>query len=213
LVNTTWQFDVVTWFSVLSRAAAIESRINVSGEASSMIYLKAVLLFSVLILGACKSMSNLPPIRTAESVDLSRFVGDWYVIGNIPTFIETEAYNAVESYEAPVDGKIATTFTFNKGSLTGPEKVYQPTGFVTEGTGNAVWGMQFIWPIKAEYRIVYISEEYDLTIVGRTKRDYVWIMARQSDISDSDYAMLMQIVEEEGYDLDKVRRVPHSASR
>ena len=178
-----------------------------------MIYLKAVLLFSVLILGACKSMSNLPPIRTAESVDLSRFVGDWYVIGNIPTFIETEAYNAVESYEAPVNGKIATTFTFNKGSLTGPEKVYQPTGFVTEGTGNAVWGMQFIWPIKAEYRIVYISEEYDLTIVGRTKRDYVWIMARQSDISDSDYAMLMQIVEEEGYDLDKVRRVPHSASR
>jgi apolipoprotein D and lipocalin family protein len=143
-------------------------------------------------------------------VDLSKYAGDWFVIGNIPTFIETDAYNAVESYAEPVDGKIATTFTFNKGGLAGPKKAYTPTGFVTDGTGNAVWGMQFIWPIKAEYRIVYISEDYDLTIIGRTKRDYVWIMARRPDISDADYSRLLQIIEEEGYDLSKVRRVPHS---
>jgi apolipoprotein D and lipocalin family protein len=177
-----------------------------------MIYLKAILVFSAILLGACRSASNLPAIRTAEYVDLTKYAGDWFVIGNIPTFIETEAYNAVENYAAPVDGKIATTFTFNKGGLSGPKKTYKPTGFVTDGTGNAVWGMQFIWPFKAEYRIVYISENYDLTIIGRTKRDYVWIMARQPDISEADYNKLLQIIEEEGYDLSKVRRVPHSAT-
>ena len=178
-----------------------------------MIYLKALLVFSFILLGACRSISNLPPIRTAQYVDLSRFAGAWYVIGNIPTFIETDVYNAVESYASPVDGKVATTFTFNKGSLSGPQKTYNPTGFIVEGTGNAVWGMQFVWPIKAEYRVVYISESYDMTIIGRTKRDYVWLMARQSDISDADYNELLQIIEEEGYDLDKVRRVPHSPGR
>jgi apolipoprotein D and lipocalin family protein len=33
------------------------------------------------------------------SVDLERFMGDWYVIANIPTFIEKGAHNAVEGYQ------------------------------------------------------------------------------------------------------------------
>ncbi len=175
-----------------------------------MLYLKALIVFSLLFLGACQSAAKFPPIRTADFVDLTRFSGDWYVIGNIPTFIETEAYNAVESYELLEGDKIATTFRFNKGSLTGPEKVYNPTGFVRQGSGNAVWGMQFVWPIKAEYRVVYISEEYDYTIIGRSKRDFVWIMARQPQISEGVYENLLSIVAEAGYDVSKVRRVPHS---
>ena len=47
-----------------------------------------------LVLSSC---SSPPPIRTESSVDLDRFMGDWYVIANIPSFIETNAYNAVES--------------------------------------------------------------------------------------------------------------------
>lgn len=172
---------------------------------------KYLLVFIVTAVSGCQSASSLPPIRTAESVDLQKFAGDWFVIANIPTFIETDAYNAVESYAEPVDGKVATTFAFNKGSFTGTRKTYHPTGFVREGTGNAIWGMQFVWPIKAEYRIVYIDPNYEFTIIGRTKRDYVWLMARQAVIADSDYERLVRIIEEEGYDRSKLRRVPQQA--
>ena len=92
-------------------------------------------------------------------------MGDWYVIGVIPTMIETEAYNALENYKLNADGTIATTFTFNKGSLTGAAKKYEPKGFVRPDTGNALWGMQFVWPIKAEYRIVYLDENYQRAII------------------------------------------------
>ena len=73
---------------------------------------------------------------------------------------------------------------------------------------NAVWDMQFLWPFKAEYRIVYVSTDYDRTIIGRTKRDYVWIMARTPQISDEEYAALLKIVQEVGYDITKVQKVP-----
>ena len=33
-------------------------------------------------------------------------MGDWYVIANIPTFIERDAFNAIESYELDSDGNI-----------------------------------------------------------------------------------------------------------
>nr|WHW29718.1 putative outer membrane lipoprotein [uncultured bacterium] len=178
-----------------------------------MFHFKAALISSFVLIGACQSTTSLPPITTAEFVDLDRFSGDWHVIANIPTFIETQAYNAVENYQKPVNGKIATTFTFNKGAFDGPRKVYRPTGFIKNNTGNAVWGMQFVWPIKAEYRIVYIDDDYQYTIIGRTKRDYVWLMARQPVIPDADYQKLSQIIEDEGYDLAKLRKVPQQANR
>ncbi|MDB3909721.1 lipocalin family protein [Gammaproteobacteria bacterium] len=174
---------------------------------------KALLVVGMILVGGCQLASNLPPIRTAESIDLNRFAGDWFVIANIPTFIETDAYNAVESYAEPVNGRVATTFTFNKGGFEGERKTYQPTAFVREGSGNAVWGMQFVWPIKAEYRVVYIDPEYQFTIIGRTKRDYVWLMARQAVIAEDDYKRLLSIIEQEGYDLDKLRLVPQQSVR
>ena len=44
------------------------------------------------------------PITTVAKVDLKRFMGDWYVIANIPTFIEKGAHNAIESYAMNPDG-------------------------------------------------------------------------------------------------------------
>jgi apolipoprotein D and lipocalin family protein len=139
-------------------------------------------------------------------------MGDWYVIASIPTFIETDAYNAVESYQLAEDGTIETTFRFNKGGFDGPEKAYKPRGFIQDRQSNAVWGMQFVWPFKAEYRIIYLSNDYERTIIGRTKRDYVWIMARSPSISEEDYKRLVAFIAEQGYDSGKLRRVPHAAT-
>ena len=109
-----------------------------------------------------------------------------------------------------LDGTIATTFTFNKGSLDGEFKTYQPRGFVIENSGNALWGMQFVWPIKAEYRIAYLNEDYTQTIIARNARDYVWIMARTPQISEDEYKKLTAFISNLGYDLTKLRQVPHN---
>ena len=164
------------------------------------------LLLPIMMLSACTATN---PIRTVPQVDLERFMGDWYVIANIPTFIEREAHNAIESYELVEPRRVATTFTFNKGSLDGPLKTYTPTGFVTDDPSNAIWGMQFIWPIKADYRIIYLNEDYTQTVIGRNKRDFVWIMARTASIPESDLANIMQAIADLGYDTSKVQRVPH----
>lgn len=164
--------------------------------------------FMPALLLAFAACSSPPSIRTATAVDLERFMGDWYVIANIPTFIETNAYNAMESYRLAEDGTVATTFSFREGAFEGARKTYHPTGYVIDTQSNAVWGMQFIWPIKADYRIVFLDESYSQTVIGRTARDYVWLMARTSEIPDSDYQRFLTLIAEEGYDVSKVRKVP-----
>ncbi len=172
-----------------------------------MTLLRTVTTMSILsLLAACRSAH--PPLTTEPTVDLPRFMGDWYVIASIPTFLEKGAHNAVESYRLDPDGTIATTFTFRDGAFDGQLERHCPRGFVLDTRSNAVWGMRFVWPIKADYRIVHVSPDYQRTIVGREKRDYVWIMARTPRIDDAQLEELRERVAREGYDLSALQVVP-----
>jgi apolipoprotein D and lipocalin family protein len=162
-----------------------------------------ILLFTI---SGCAS--TLPPLNSVEKVDIERFMGTWYVIACIPTFIETEAFNSVETYRLEPDGTIDTVFTFRKGSFDGPLKRYNPRGFVIDTVNNSTWGMRFIWPFKAEYLITHLSPDYSLTVIGRNKRDYVWIMARTPEIAETDYRALVEELKGQGYDTNRLRRVP-----
>jgi len=141
-------------------------------------------------------------------VDLKRFMGDWHVIANIPTFVEKGAYNPVESYALNDDGSIATTLTFHKDAFDGPVQTYHPTGFVRDTTTNALWGMQFIWPFKADYRIVWLEPDYSITVIARAKRDYLWIMARAPEIPDEKYDEILSFIGKLGYDTRLIEKEP-----
>lgn len=161
---------------------------------------------AVIAIAGCAT-SHESPMPTVPHVELTRFMGPWYVIASIPTFLEKGAYNAIESYALNADGTIAVTFTFRKGAFDGPLKTMTPHGFVLDSS-NALWGMQFVWPIKADYRIAYLDDSYSEVIIARKQRDYVWIMARSPQVSAADYQRLVSKVGELGYNIDKLIRVP-----
>jgi apolipoprotein D and lipocalin family protein len=176
--------------------------------------LRLVAFTSLAVLVACAT-NDVPPLEALDrKVDLERFMGDWYVIGfipiTIPLFSEEGAHNGVESYRLTDEGVIETTYTFRKGSFDGPEKRFTPKGWVYDEETNAEWRMQFLWPFKAAYLIVYLDEEYQRTIIGVPDRGNVWIMSREADVSDTEYQALLERVADLGYDTAKVRRVPQS---
>lgn len=172
----------------------------------------AAAAFALVTLGGCAVNPKNVTIPVAPQVDLQKFMGPWYVIANIPTAIEKGAHNAIESYELDKDGTIKTTFTFNKDAFDGPQKRYEPRGFVVPGTNNAIWGMRFIWPIKAEYVISHVDAGYTETIIARSSRDYVWVMARTPVIPDAAYEALVARVKALGYDVSKLQKVPQRAT-
>ena len=171
----------------------------------------AIVLFymlSAMITFYSSSSLALPTLRTVDYVDLDRFMGKWYVIACIPTFIEKDIFNATETYRRASNGTIETTFTFTKGGFSGPRKTYRPTGFIENTDTNAVWSMQFIWPIRADFRIVYLDANYQRTVIAREKRDYVWLMSRDPILSEEEYADFVRFIVSLGYAENKLRRVP-----
>ena len=177
----------------------------------------SILASAVLLLGtsACASRRDTPLKPLPREIDLKRFMGKWYVLAHIPVdnfFVsEADAYNAVEEYELAEDGSIPTTFTFREGSFDGPERVMQPTGFVHNERTNTEWRMQFFWPFKSDYLIVYLDDHYERTIIGVPDRSHAWIMARTPSVPEEDYAHLVAELVRLGHDPRKLRKVPQSA--
>ena len=73
---------------------------------------------------------------------------------------------------------------------------------------DSIWGMRFIWPFRADYRVLYVDDAYRTTLIGRQKRDYLWIMARQPELSEDTLQRLIGIAAERGYDTRRIQRVP-----
>ena len=82
-------------------------------------------------------------MKTVDQVDIDRFMGPWYVIANIPTFLEKGAHNAVETYSLNDDGTIATQLHLQERQLRRQGQGVQPEGIcagygVQRALGNAL---------------------------------------------------------------------------
>lgn len=167
-------------------------------------------LVTVLVLAVLGGCSVMPPkdFPRADRVDLDRFVGTWFVIAHIPPGATSNAYNSIERYERVGPDRIRTVFTYRDGGFDGERERMEMTGFVQAGSNNAVWAMQPFWPLRLENTISYVGPDYRTTIVARSKRDWVWIMARTPSIDDQEYRGLVARVEALGYDPERLREVP-----
>ena len=58
--------------------------------------------------------------------------------------------------------------------------------------------------------LIFLSDDYSKTVIGRTKRDYVWIMAREPEIADKEYTSIVNFLQKEGYDVNNLQRLQHS---
>ncbi|MGJ8649230.1 MAG: lipocalin family protein [Opitutaceae bacterium] len=162
------------------------------------------------LLNGCAS--SKAPLPMAKDVDIDRFMGRWYVVGYTPILVDKAAHNAIEHYRLDDAKKIQTTYQFRDGGFDGELKTHTPVGWVHDEANNAEWRMQFIWPFRSDYIILYVDAEYTRTIIAHPNRKYAWIMQREPEISDADYEAMLQKLEVVGYDRSVILQLPQDWS-
>jgi len=172
----------------------------------------ALAALTAMLFGSA-TFADLPPLPVLDrQLDLQLYKGDWYVHGNIPVgipfFSDKNAVNYRESYELNADGTIKLICEFNDAANNNKLRRFVFKGFVTDDPSNATWKVQFVWPIRATYKVIYLDDDYQSTIVATPDRKFAWIMARDSQISDARYTQLLKKVGDAGYNIEKMRRVP-----
>lgn len=167
-------------------------------------------IFAVLLVALIAGCSTVKPeLRTVAHVDLPRYMGDWYVIANIPYFAEKNCYDSVESYALRTDGDIDNWFTCRKGSFEAPMKrKVEALAKVVDKGSNARWRVRFFKVISVQYLILDLDPDYQWVVVGHPSRSYGWIMARTKAMSPDTYNAILERLGEQGYDTTKFAKVP-----
>lgn len=169
---------------------------------------KIIFMWGLMLFTSC---SSVPKYETKiTNVNLQKFMGPWYVMAGRFTPLEKDVYNAIETYEYDKENdKIKIGFKYNKGGFNGPEKNLPQTGWVYNQTTNAHWKVSPLWPLKFNYLIVGLADDYSWTVIGVPDQNYVWIMARDYNITEAQLAKIIQEMKNKNYNMDNLVFVKH----
>lgn len=160
----------------------------------------------VLLFSACASGNYQ---RTVSSVDLDRFMKKWYVIAGRFTRMENGAHNAVEEYKYnEKEERIDINFYFNKDSFTGEVKRIPQKAWVENSKTKAHWKVSPFWPLKFDYLVIALADDYSWTAIGVPNQKYLWIMADRPDLSDEELNSILLKVKAVEYSVKDIVRIP-----
>lgn len=163
----------------------------------------------LLLLAALTGCATRPPVVPAPAVDLPRYMGDWFVIANIPYWAEKDCYGSIERYRLQPDGLIDTTFLANKGGFKGKEIKAKSVARVTDKQTNARWQVLFLGGlIKVPLVILDVTPDYRSAVVVTPDRKLAWIFHRDRVMPARDYEAAVAVLKAGGIDVSRLARVP-----
>ena len=135
------------------------------------------------------------PVAT---LDLNRYLGEWYEIARFDHSFERGVEQAKANYTQNADGTIKVV---NSGIKNGKAKTAIGKGKTTDTPG--LLRVSFFGPFYADYRVMLIDKDYSHALVGSGSADYLWILSRTSGLSETAKSELLAEAQRRGYDTSK----------
>lgn len=150
------------------------------------------------------------PLEAVSSVDLNRYAGTWYEIARLPNRFQRDCESDISArYTIRPDGKISVVNTCR--TAEGRVKTAKGTAHVaSKGGPNSKLKVTFFWPFYGNYWIIDLDPEYRWAVVGEPDRKYLWILARDPQMSEPIYRDVLERIRTKGYNLQGILRAKHT---
>jgi apolipoprotein D and lipocalin family protein len=179
-----------------------------------MMKLKLGVVMMALVTSAGVATAKQPELAVVDSVDLERYLGEWYEIASYPAWFQRGCTAVTASYSLRDDGLIKVVNSCRKGSLDG--KLKQSTGRarVVDTETNAKLKVSFFRPFWGNYWIIDLDPDYQWAVVGEPKRKYLWILSRTPTMDEEIYQQILARLPGKGYDPRSLQQTvqPHPQS-
>lgn len=176
---------------------------------------------------ALASGAQKPPPETVPNVDLQKYQGLWYELRRIPNEFQdnrrkgfNECRGTTAEYKLLPKGKVGVTNRCVRTDDSGNSytEVAEAIGRSVRGSGNSklkvnFTGIGFLRSLgigDGDYWILDLGPEnpsgqYSWVLIGSPKRDYGWILARESSLSEETIFEILKKAESLGYDRESFK--------
>lgn len=162
--------------------------------------LRPLLCAVALLFGGCASKE--PSLPTVSHVDLDRYQGVWYEIARYENRFEKGCVGASATYERVGNKLRVTNRCFDaSGTQTGEAK---GTAKLANPNDTSKLKVSFFWPFYGDYWVLMLADDYRYSVVGDPKRDYFWILARDTSLDKADINTILERMPALGYDPEQL---------
>lgn len=138
----------------------------------------------------------------AKPVEVQRYLGQWYEIARLHNMMEDGCAASSADYTQAGDGKITAVEICKKA--TGGTKVWRAGVRILDPGVNAKLRLSFLPFISKEYWVLDHAADYSWAIVGTEEGKYLWLFARQPNISPAEKAAIVARAKALGYDTSRL---------
>jgi apolipoprotein D and lipocalin family protein len=139
-------------------------------------------------------------------VDLQRYQGTWYEIASFPQRFQKGCHCTSATYTATQEDFVVVENRCRKDSINGEESYIKGKAYIVENSNNAKLEVEFFWPFKGDYWIIDLDKDYQYAVVGHPNREYLWILSRKPQMSDSLYTEITKRIADKGFDLSILQK-------
>ncbi|HEY0334780.1 MAG TPA: lipocalin family protein [Stenotrophomonas sp.] len=165
-------------------------------------------------LAALPVLAKPSPSEAARPpVELSRLMGNWYVIARIPNPVERGHVASRDEYTLRDENTVTVRYFYREG-FGQPEQEKTARASVDEDSGNYDWRVWFYKVIPTKQRILEVAPDYSWVLISWPGRDLAWIFSREPDMDNELYRKLVaKLRDDYGVYTDKLKRVPQRADQ
>ena len=143
-------------------------------------------LLALVGLWLVSGCSTAPPegITSVTPFELSRYEGKWYELARLDHAFERGLSDVSATYQAQPDGSVRV---INRGFDSKKGDWQQAIGraLFTGASNQASLKVSFFGPFYGGYHVAALDPDYRWALVVGPSRDYVWILARDRQLSPS----------------------------
>jgi len=176
------------------------------------------LLAGLALPALCAGIDDTPlPNTTVPAVDLQRYAGKWYEQASLPmVFTRACVGDTTAQYTPQDDGMIAVTNRCR--TEDGSFKQADGEARTVDGSTSRLevrfapgW-LSWLPMVWGDYWVIALDDDYQWSLVGTPKQDYLWILSRSPRMDEVTYAMLVERARRMGYPVEKLERTPQSGN-
>ena len=152
-----------------------------------------------------------PPMQSVESLDLSRYAGQWHEIAHLPTPFQKKCVaDVTAAYGLRADGRISVRNRCRKadGEMIEAEGTARavaghPGRLQVRFAGDWLAWLPWVW---ADYWVIALDPDYQWAVIGEPDRKYLWILSRTPTVDARAYSELLERLAARGFDVDRLVR-------